>query len=144
MKKLTHKELIDIVVAEYSENPLRRCTTVYADSGRSVGCAYSPKLVSKEGIVINPNISLDSKGCAIGMFMTKAQAKEADYAGLGIISLSRDLIPKKLAHFSIDFLCSIQDLHDTSLFWNSKGLSKLGKERVKQLRNRFEPLDNSN
>jgi hypothetical protein len=119
---MTKKELLQSTIDYYSEDVNRRCE-VDGD------CSYSPQKAGKADI---------SKGCAIGRFMTKAQQKEADAQAMpSVASLAKNLIPKSLRSFDVEFLKSIQHLHDIGRFWDEKGLSAEGIERAKRIEIKF-------
>jgi hypothetical protein len=114
------ERLLNETISYYSENPKRRC----AVNGK---CFYDPASVGKEDI---------SDGCAIGRLMTVRQKKKADkdYRARAINFLPSDLIPRRVRGLSMIFLSAIQTLHDESGYWNSKGLSKIGRIKVERIR----------
>jgi hypothetical protein len=119
------KEFLDETVEYYSANPEgRRCTSM-------IGCHYSPQTARKFG----------SEGCAIGRKMTPLNAIKADrlYTG-GVKTLLRefpDLLPENLRRMPENFLVSVQNLHDSPMYWTSTGLSVFGKELVAQIRETY-------
>jgi len=78
--------------------------------------------------------------CAIGIECNKKLARElesmddsADYGS----SVKNDdmfsMLPKRLKKMGQQFLSSIQNLHDLSSHWDEEGISKEGKDRIKNI-----------
>lgn len=127
---MTELELLEDTIKYYSENTERRCSS-------DDGCYYSPITIGKEDV---------SKGCAIGRHLDKDFALEIDkdYDELNIKSLMKskfigneDKFPDWMIKMKLDFLVSLQDLHDNNLYWDEKGLTQEGFEYVKEIKNKL-------
>lgn len=115
--------LLNDTVEYYSENTKRRC------QGEAGGCFYNPASVGLEHI---------SDGCAIGRWMTPVQKQSADaWLGgtVGVSELPPELMPEKLKKYSIKFLSAIQNLHDSNLNWDERGLTRYGEREVNDILN---------
>lgn len=115
---MTQKEFLIDTINHYNYN--NRCTH---NTGK---CYYSPVSAGLEG---------KSKGCAIGRFMEPEVALEMDkqYENNPIMVLIRkepNCIPDWMKSFDLRFLDAVQNLHDRLMYWNEKGLSPLGREKV--------------
>lgn len=111
--------MLQDIITHFSENPdEKRC---YKNVGK---CLYNP-----------PKTKPESIGCAIGMYIDTETAKKFDK--LGSSGIKRvflkypDLLPSWMVVLPVEFLERCQTLHDVSNYWESKGLSKSGKEYVK-------------
>lgn len=125
---MTNKErmyaMLDDVVKHFSKNPeeLRSVNT-------EGDCLYHP-----------PTNKPRSIGCAIGMYMSWKNAKELDKKGVfGIFTVCVDrfkakLLPKWMNELNVEFLGALQRLHDSQENWESKGLSRIGKQQVKRIK----------
>ena len=72
-------------------------------------------------------------GCSIGVFMTKAQAEEADNANPVLIAhdlKDAGLLPDSLKGIHRDILRWVQSLHDCEDNWTYTGLSDYGARNV--------------
>ena len=127
---MTELELLEDTIKYYSENTERRCSS-------EDGCYYSPITIGKEGI---------SDGCAIGRHLDKEFALQIDkdYDELNIKSLMKskfigneDKFPDWMIKMKLDFLVSLQNLHDDNLYWDKNGLTQEGFEYVKEIKNKL-------
>lgn len=121
---MTKLEFLEDTVAYYSEDVNRRCRG-------AVNCYYSPKNADKIGI---------SEGCAIGRHLKdslKEKLDDTEESGVNTTVIFNKL-PKKLRQLGQDFLTDIQILHDLQVYWNSKGLTKAGKEYYKAIKQKYE------
>lgn len=118
VKQMT--EFLDETVQYFSENTNRRCAT-------EASCFYNPVAAGKKG---------KSQGCAIGRKMTSAQklnAPQNTHVGM----LDKKYIPKSLINFPIEFLRSVQSLHDNGMNWDYDGLTSRGVEKVLKIRQEY-------
>lgn len=111
--------MLQDIITHFSETPdQKRCQR---DSGK---CLYNP-----------PRTKPNSIGCAIGMYIDNETAKKFDkLASSGIKSVVKKyhgLLPSWMQVLDVTFLEQCQTLHDDSSYWESKGMSKSGKEYVK-------------
>ena len=113
-------QLLEETVAYYSENTLRRCVI-------DRHCMYSGKLITLT----------ESDGCAVGRLLPKELAEKFDELGGGIIAKYFDLLPKKIKGYTLNFLRTLQRLHDNPIYWNDSGsgLTKLGKNYFEIFKN---------
>ena len=126
---MTELELLEDTIKYYSENTERRCSS-------EDGCYYSPITIGKEGI---------SDGCAIGRHLDKEFALQIDKDDeLNIKSLMKskfigneDKFPDWMIKMKLDFLVSLQNLHDDNLYWDKNGLTQEGFEYVKEIKNKL-------
>lgn len=58
--------------------------------------------------------------------------------GILILIIIFKKLPKKLRQLGQDFLTDIQILHDIQKYWNSEGLSKVGEEYYKDIKEKYE------
>lgn len=84
----------------------------------------------------------DGRGCAIGFKIEdKELCKKLDTVA-DITSVSNkivfDLLPLSLQEYGQLFLSHLQDLHDTSQYWNQDGLSERGKVFYNKIKLRIE------
>ena len=123
---MTQKEFLIDTINHYNYN--NRCTNEEEE------CYYSPLSAGLEG---------KSEGCAIGRFMEPEIALEMDkqYENASILALIQrepNCIPDWMKSFDLGFLDAVQNLHDRSIYWDEKGLSKRGNERVLEICKEFE------
>lgn len=120
--KATEEEMnqfLDDTIKYYSENVKRRCKS-------EKGCFYDAATIGKDKV---------SAGCAIGRWMTDAQKKKADKGGqCPVDELPSDLVPKSLRKYHMEFLVSVQLLHDNDNNWHMSGLSDEGHSNVGTIR----------
>jgi len=125
-------EFLNDMVAYYSfDSQNRRCISAYGQ------CRYNPKTLALE----------KSEGCAIGRKLSKEVSNEMDDIGEDSIDefmlggyfrekLSSKAIEEldKLEKLGVDFLGSIQTLHDIDRYWSHHGLSEEGIKKVKEIK----------
>lgn len=123
---MTQEQFLLDTVEYYSTDTNRRCV-----SSNNGGCKYSPVNAHKEGI---------SEGCAIGRHLSPELQLKLDNR-VGGTSVAYDGIfeqlPEWMKELTQDFLRKIQSLHDSDEYWNEKGLSLNGKEKLKEIIIRF-------
>ena len=86
-----------------------------------------------------PNNPKKSEGCAVGRLVKdKRLLAKLDKTSNGIIGGDYDELPKYIQVLGSDFLNKLQVLHDEPAYWNTKGISKMGKVRVNELKEIFE------
>lgn len=92
-------------------------------------CKYSGKTTGKQ-----------TKGCMVGYFLTPAQRLKADSREIsgasGLIAVD-DLyltmeVPRIVSK-NVGLMTDLQNLHDAEGYWDEKGLSVFGKNRVKDI-----------
>lgn len=92
------------------------------------GCRYTPA-------------HLNTKGCAIGRFLSPESAKVADECQdktiRSIIKMRPELIPGWMRDLGVDFLGGIQSLHDTEIYWLTTGLSHTGHIKVQSIKDAY-------
>ena len=119
--ELNQKKLdfLEDTVKYYSEDTTRR--SYCEGEGR---CYY--KLVEGDTV----------KKCAVGRFLIdKFYLKEVE--GKNTKVLFRDLpnaLPPILVELGYNFLSYVQNLHDEGSNWSSKGLNRIGEDRVETLK----------
>ena len=57
--------------------------------------------------------------------------------GVGVAEIF-DMLPKSVQSLSVKFLESLQDLHDSNLKWDDKGLTDFGIENVSWIKKKFD------
>lgn len=125
MKKTIQQKRLDFLndtVNHYNIN--NRCSAII---GGYNSCKYHPKSLGLEGI---------SEGCAIGRKVGRRLALKLDEIG-GSVSTIFEHLPKKLQELQDDFLMEVQELHDTSTYWNETGLSKVGKKMYNYIKDTY-------
>lgn len=80
----------------------------------------------------------NEKACAIGREIKDELAFKLDNfsGGYGVCDVF-NLLPKRLQKMGIEFLSSIQDLHDNTNNWTSDGLSETGKNSAQEIAEEF-------
>ena len=127
MNTLQKKQLalLNETVSYYSENPIeRRCKSTYNR------CYYSPEKANK------PN----SEGCAVGRLLSPTKRKYLDMAFENCdtsVEAVFDNLPKKIQVYGMDFLEELQSLHDVSVYWDDKGITKDGLGKVERIKSNF-------
>lgn len=117
---MTRKEFLKDTLDYYSADPSRRC--------KIGNCAYSSKTIK------HPN----SEGCAIGRHLSISLAKKLDKEDLTVESPEIfKRLPKKLKLLGQDFLRDVQVLHDYDGYWEEESISKIGKQKVLYIINRY-------
>lgn len=78
----------------------------------------------------------DGKMCAIGRHLPKSFLKKGFRANVTSLLLNYpNVVPKKLLDLDAYFLQQVQYLHDDEDFWNEKGLTFEGRQKVEQIKN---------
>lgn len=116
---MTAQEFLYYTVHHYNSN--NRCT-----DGQK--CTYSPITIDKK----------NSEGCAIGRWLDPDLAYQIDTERSGINSIINYIIdiypfPEWMKRMNINFLKDVQSLHDTHEYWDSNGINKYGKNKVKSI-----------
>lgn len=87
-------------------------------------------------------------GCAIGREISSKLARELDCGGAEGTAVNNKRVfselPKRLQNMGKAFLSRIQRLHDGEDCWNDDGISKYGLDRVSEICNNFELVNNHN
>lgn len=114
--------MLQDVITEFGANPLERRSV-----GENLNCYYYPKENKPQ-----------SKGCAIGMYLSDEVAKKIDSIGcISIVSLfyidEYNLLPKWMRKMDLLFLSDIQELHDNKIFWGDNEISELGIKHIKTI-----------
>jgi hypothetical protein len=77
----------------------------------------------------------NTEGCAIGRLISKKLAKALDLRNFSVnVDSVFRLLPTKLKKLGQPFLSDLQSLHDSESYWDDKGLTDLGKEKVKHMK----------
>jgi hypothetical protein len=126
MKKNLSEQLADNL-AYYVNNTDKRCRT---DHGK---CSYSGKTIGKNTV-----------GCFVGRLMKPKDRIKADEFGFGSVdNLIEDApshgikLPKIIAT-NKDLMGRFQSLHDSSEYWNERGLNTYGKSELRSIILKFE------
>lgn len=114
---MTREEFLLNTIKYYSEDTLRRCE----EDGK---CRYSGKTLNK-----------NSDGCAIGRWLDEEVKLDLDSLGPVPVQNEKvfDKLPKWMQGMGIYFLQHVQELHDSSIYWDESGLSQLGKNKVNEM-----------
>ncbi len=121
----TLSKLIAEKLSYYTNDPTKRCVS------SSGSCYYSGKIAK-----------IESKGCFIGCQLSEEDSLKADeyFAINSKDSGLNDLIENEqeigitipqIIKDNIRLMRDMQDLHDTTHYWDTKGLTEMGKERLK-------------
>ena len=79
----------------------------------------------------------DGRKCAVGRLFKRGEYSEK-YGSTTFINLPLKKGVKRLRDtYGVDFLQTLQKLHDTSTNWNNDGLSEIGKREVEYLKIKF-------
>lgn len=114
MNELAQKRLAFLKETAAHYNSTNRCSTAQ-------GCRYSPVTLHLQG---------KSEGCAIGRKLDPELALALDNTPHGgVVNAARiwKQLPAWMQELEEDFLRDVQQLHDTSDYWDDNGISKLGK-----------------
>jgi hypothetical protein len=84
----------------------------------------------------------NTEGCAIGRYLPAELAKKLDQEDLAGVSYKFNELPVELQKLDKDYLERIQNLHDSPITWDNKGLTEFGIKRIKGIIDDFE-LDES-
>lgn len=84
----------------------------------------------------------DGRKCAIGRYIINDEMCEALDCSTAntvhsIFKYNSNFLPKNIIDLGSMFLSEIQKLHDVNFHWNLKGLTKSGKEKVKEIEKEF-------
>lgn len=114
MKK-SKLEIINEVVAHFSEDPSRRATNCSGD------CVYRTE---------------DGRACAVGMFIQDS-CYVPSYEGISADALlhagNDEMLLEDYRGHGITFWLDLQLLHDCPDYWNSEGLTDLGREYLQEI-----------
>jgi len=120
------QSMLQDVITEFGENPLERRSI--KENGL---CMYIP-----------PASKPNSKGCAIGMYLSDKAANQIEGSGLiNQILIDETLtpyFPKWMLKMDLDFLIQVQELHDGKNYWHDDCISEEGIEKVKDICKEFE------
>lgn len=118
MEKKTAHQIIDETVAYYNEDVNRRSLL---DSGYdSPQCRYNGP---------------DNKHCAFARMCNPIEANQEGSAASEVIEdCGEDILLEEYRGQSLGFYDAIQRLHDSERYWDSKGITDLGKEQVALLK----------
>lgn len=84
--------------------------------------------------------------CFLGRFMSRGDLKiirDNNWNGrsiepvLNFFKLYGHKIPKRLSGFPIDFLCTLQAIHDSGSNWDNLGLNCSGSKMIKGLKEKY-------
>lgn len=117
---MNHSEFLEDTVAFYSADTSRR-----AVDDNSISCRYRTN---------------DGRKCAIGRFISDENYDES-IEGCEITLLDNEYLPDWMRKLNKDFLTSMQNFHDGSIFWSKNGLSLDGENKYKRLKNWAKKLD---
>lgn len=109
MKRKTKLEIINETVEYYSADPSRRGT-----NGST--CEY---------------LTLFGQMCAVGRCMINPKGKEGGVTELG--TGFQLMLKKEYRGHSIDFWQDLQGFHDSSWYWDEKGLTRRGNAALQSL-----------
>jgi len=84
----------------------------------------------------------NTEGCAIGRYLSEELAKKLDKDDLSGVSYKFNELPVELQKLDKYYLERIQNLHDSPITWNSKGLTEFGIKRIKDIIEDFELDEN--
>jgi len=95
-------------------------------------------------ICIEPNTGMckyspvhdKTEGCAIGRWLDLDDAIILDEISGSVITLF-SYLPNWMQSLGKGFLKKVQEVHDSSFYWNKNGLSEKGKEEVSKIIKRF-------
>ena len=123
---MTKEQILLSGLEYYTVDPdNRRCIDEFGT------CKYSPYSLGKQKT---------SEGCWVGRLLDKDVAKKIDddwKMGIDIGSLIKDGEYKLPIWMEEDYMSILQYLHDQNSFWNSTGLSSLGKKEVTRICKEF-------
>ena len=116
-KSRTRKELLDNTIARYN----------IANRARNgSGCSY---------IIMADGVKNKGGRCAIGAEVSKDTAIALEETGASVAEdATFVLLPPRLKRLGQEFLEQVQLLHDVDENWNTRGLSKIGREEVRNIR----------
>lgn len=120
----TKLEIIEDTVKYYTEDVSRRSVK------QGGGCWYY----------------LDGKMCAIGRYMKHPQIQKHECGfnfNASILSVKQDKILREEYHgHSNRFWFDLQELHDTGMYWGSKGLTEEGNKYLTHLKDKYNEAQN--
>ena len=123
-QKAVMQQMLQDVVTHFSKDPVG-LRAIYSFGG----CFYT-RVLEK---------SADNIGCAIGMYLTDKQAKEAQGHGYiyEVIAENPRCLPKWMKELNKNFLAEVQILHDKDYFWSKENISSMGRIKVKEICKEF-------
>jgi hypothetical protein len=117
--KIQMQNMLQEVVTQFGQNP-----NVMRAVNDLANCSY--ERTNKHNL-----------GCAIGMFLDDRTAKKLerfdDKAISTFLGNGCKYLPIWLFKIDSSFLQSIQQLHDSNLYFDKKGFSKMGKTKIKDI-----------
>lgn len=120
MKRLTKHQIIDEIAEAYTLNT----RSVVGDDPCTGACEY----ISSDG---------SGKMCAVGRCLIDPKSIPSSKYIEGFDEELDPLLKPQYRGHTIWFWKSLQSLHDTYDNWNDSGLSNIGKETVKYLKNKW-------
>lgn len=83
----------------------------------------------------------DGRKCAIGRHLTEEELSShgnfLQGKNVRTLAIEFNLLFKIFYEFPIDFLQAMQDFHDMNVYWDTEGLTKLGKEAYRGIQYRI-------
>lgn len=105
----------------------------------TVGLSYNSNNLSMGSDYMCKYLDSKNRKCAIGRFLSDKLCNILDNmptpSVMNLIAFEK--LPNWMREMGRDFLCNVQRLHDGTLSWDDKGLSKIGLERLKDLENEY-------
>lgn len=129
----TKLEILDETVQYYTEDPKRRATTK-GPLGRNL-CVYlaeDGRMCAFSRCMIDPSRAKDVAtpcGDMVERLLGK-RVRTDEVIPVGILKPEYD-------GYTIHFWLQIQGIHDSGEYWDDKGMTGIGKERVKTLRGQY-------
>ena len=127
-EELKEKQLafLEDTVEHYSVNPVKRRCIVNGQ------CVYNPKTLKLT----------ESEGCAIGRHLPDEVSLLIDEKGISLaLSVQSEFVesrlPENLSELGSNFLRAMQHLHDGDYYWDSKGLSAKGEDKVREIKEKI-------
>ncbi len=94
--------------------------------------------ITDNGVCVYKSIN-ESGGCAVGFVLTENKSESLDafgYSGVDSNDIFEEL-PIWLQNLSQEFLRELQQLHDDKDNWIEIGLSELGREKVEEIKLKY-------
>lgn len=118
------KSFLEDTIKFYSEDTSRRAVR---EKGSVPKCVYR---LNQEGLI---------KKCAIGRHIRDEDYNPEIESPSGILTnlLAQEVLPIRVSQLGLEFLQNIQRLHDEDENWNESGISELGHQTVKEIKDWF-------